>query len=98
MKFQRETCDLLNTIFKRFSEEYDSENFMAKTSFLKFLNYYQNMTVEEGEIDKLMHIYQNKDNLVTRDQDIPLSWDFNELLEYLNSDGNDILKSRLSKT
>ena len=56
------------------------------------------MTLDECAKYKLVHIYQNKDNLVTRDQDIPLSWDFNELLEYLNSDGNDILKSRLSKT
>ena len=41
MKFQRETCDLLNTIFKRFSEEYDFQNFMQKNSFSKFLKDYQ---------------------------------------------------------
>ena len=44
-----------------------------------------------------MHIYQNKDNLVTSDQDIPLSWEFTEFLEYLFSDGNDILEKKFQQ-
>ena len=55
------------------------------------------MTLDECEIDKLMHIHQNKDNLPTRDEDIPLSWDFTEFIKYLYSDGNGIFEKNVEQ-